>query len=72
MSKVERLVLETSTALKLVDTGLLAVANDIGARPQLDAFLLHLTDLLRRCGDAIDSTHFTHLMPQRAMPVSFR
>lgn len=72
LTKVERLVLETSTALKLADTGLLAEANDIGERPQLDAFLLRIAELLRRCGDAIDSTHFTHLMPQRAMPVSFR
>ena len=72
LTRVERLVLETSTALKLVDTGLLAEANDIGERPQLDAFLVHIAELLRRCGDAIDSIHFTHLMPQRAMPVSFR
>ena len=71
LSPVDRLVLETSTMLRLADTPLLA-AELCGRRPQLDEFLDRLEALLRRCGDAVDETHFTHLLPQRALPVSAR
>ena len=69
LSLVDRLVVEVTTLVRLVDTSVLAVVNADGARPELDAFLLRLQELLRRCGDAIDSTHFTHLLPQRSMVV---
>ena len=72
LAPVERLVLETSTRLRLVDTAALAAPNPVGERPELDAFLERISVLLRRCAEAIDSTHFTHLLPQRSMPVERR
>ena len=67
LTLAERLVLEASTALQLCDTAVLATANELGQRPELDAFLLRLNDLLRRCADAIDPAHFTHRLPQRSL-----
>ena len=72
LALVERLVLETSTRLRLVDTAALAAPNPVGERPELDTFLVRIAVLLRRCAEAIDSTHFTHLLPQRSMPVERR
>lgn len=72
LSAVARLVLETSTMLQLADTEALATANASGQRPELDEFLVRLERLLRRCAASIDSTHFTHLMPQRALPLVVR
>ena len=72
LAPVGRLVLEISTRLRLVDTASLAAPNPVGERPELDAFLERISVLLRRCAEAIDSTHFTHLLPQRSMPVERR
>ena len=72
LSAVARLVLETTTMLQLADTEVLAAVTATGGRPALEEFLGRLEELLRRCAGAIDSTHFTHLMPQRALPVVVR
>ena len=67
LSKCERLVLETATALRLADTATLAVPGPDGARPLLDAFLHRIIGLLHRTSDAIDAESFVHSLPQRAM-----
>lgn len=72
LSAVSRLVLETTTMLQLADTEALAATNAAGQRPELDEFLLRLERLLRRCAASIDTTHFTHLMSQRALPLIVR
>jgi len=59
----QRLVLEASTALRLADPASLVIEQDDGRRPALDAFLAHLQDRLLRAADAVDSSHFTHLVP---------
>ena len=72
LSAVARLVLETSTLLQLADTEALAEPDASGRRPKLAEFLLQLDVLLRRCADAIDSAHFSHLLPQRSLPIDAR
>lgn len=64
-SEEERLVLEASTALRLVDVRALAVADEHGRRDALVDFLDHLEELLSRTGQAIDDAHFTHREPSR-------
>jgi len=68
LTEPERLVLEISTALRLTDLTPLAEANPDGGRPGIAAFLDRLTGLLERAGDALDTAHFTHLLPQQPMP----
>jgi len=63
----QRLLLEASTALRLVDTQALVTADELGARPQLDAFLSGLLDVMLRAGDAVDRVHFVHALPQRRL-----
>jgi uncharacterized circularly permuted ATP-grasp superfamily protein/uncharacterized alpha-E superfamily protein len=68
LTEPERLVLETSTALRLTDLIPLAEADSDGGRPGVAAFLDRLSGLLERTGDALDTAHFTHLLPQQPMP----
>jgi hypothetical protein len=68
LGQPERLVLETSTALRLIDLLPLAEADSDGGRPGVAAFLDRLSGLLERTGDALDAAHFTHLLPQQPMP----
>lgn len=63
----QRLVLEASTALRLADTTALAASDEHGARPQLEAFLGRLHDLLLDAGDAVRRVHFAALRPQRQL-----
>ena len=63
----QRLLLEASTALRLVDTTALAAVDDDGGRPALDAFLVAQLDLLLRAADAVDRLHFVSLAPQRQL-----
>jgi uncharacterized alpha-E superfamily protein len=64
LSEPERLVLETSTALRLADTSILSRPADGGTRFELEAFLARMIELLCRTGDAIDADRFVHLLPQ--------
>ena len=64
LSTEERLVLEAATSLQLADTAVLAVADESGARVELDQFLKRLHGLLRKAADAIDSEHVARQMPQ--------
>jgi uncharacterized alpha-E superfamily protein len=63
----QRLLLEASTALRLVDTTALVALDDAGERPALDAFLAEILDLLLRAGEAVDRVHFVSLPPQRQL-----
>jgi uncharacterized circularly permuted ATP-grasp superfamily protein/uncharacterized alpha-E superfamily protein len=63
----QRLLLEASTALRLVDTRELVAVDEDGRRPQLDAFLAAQLDLLLRAGAAVDRVHFVSLLPQRRL-----
>jgi uncharacterized circularly permuted ATP-grasp superfamily protein/uncharacterized alpha-E superfamily protein len=60
----QRLLLEASTSLRLADTALLAAHHGSGHRPALDAFLGQLRDTLVEAADAVDRTHFVHLLPR--------
>ena len=70
LSEPERLVLETSTALRLTDTAFVSRPRDDGTRPELDAFLTRMLELLCRTADAIDTDRFVHLLPQRSLLAS--
>jgi uncharacterized alpha-E superfamily protein len=59
----QRLVLEAFTALRLADPQALVATLEDNRREQLEATLSELLDLLRRAGDAVDRTHFVHLVP---------
>ncbi|MEA2843855.1 MAG: hypothetical protein QOJ69_1526 [Actinomycetota bacterium] len=67
LSRPERVVLETTTALRLADTAALAVPGPNGTRPDLDGFLDRIIGLLRRTSDAIDEESFVRSLPQRRM-----
>ena len=67
LSGPERLVLEASTALRLAESTALATPAPDGARPELDAFLARVIELLCRTADAIDAERFVHLLPQQAL-----
>jgi uncharacterized alpha-E superfamily protein len=67
LSRPERVVLETTTALRLADTAALAVPGPDGTRPDLDGFLDRIIGLLRRTSDAIDEESFVRSLPQRRM-----
>ncbi|MGH3717578.1 MAG: circularly permuted type 2 ATP-grasp protein [Pseudonocardiaceae bacterium] len=68
LTEAQRLVLETSTALRLTDLTPLAEVDRDGRRPRLEAFLDRLIGLLERTSDALDAAHFTHLPPQQSLP----
>ena len=53
--------------LRLADTARLATAGPDGTRAELDAFLRRVADGLALSAAAIAETHFTHLLPQRAL-----
>lgn len=72
LSSAERVLLEATTALRLVDTSTLARLDEKGDRPQLVAFLSKLQTLLRNCSDAVNSDHFVPLLPQRSLPLDAR
>jgi len=57
-------LLRAATTLRLADTETLVAEDEAGRRPALDAFLGELQDLLSAAADAIDRTHFAHLLPQ--------
>ncbi|HYB27561.1 MAG TPA: circularly permuted type 2 ATP-grasp protein [Solirubrobacteraceae bacterium] len=59
----QRLVLEAFTALRLSDPSVLAGALEDNRRVELDATVSALLDLLLRVGDAVDRTHFVHVVP---------
>ena len=63
----QRLLLEASTALRLVDTAALVAQDGSAAVRELDAFLARLLDLLLRAADAVDRVHFVQLLPQRQL-----
>jgi uncharacterized circularly permuted ATP-grasp superfamily protein/uncharacterized alpha-E superfamily protein len=63
----QRLLLEASTALRLVDTTALVAQDASGRCAELDAFLARLLDLLLRAADAVDRVHFVQLLPQRQL-----
>lgn len=63
----QRLVLEASTALALADLEQAATADDLGARPELDALLSRVLDLLLAAADELDDAHFEHRLPQQAL-----
>jgi uncharacterized alpha-E superfamily protein len=67
LSDPERLVLEASTSLRLADTASLALPQPDGTRPELDAVLSNLLELLYRTADAIDTDHFVRLLPQHSL-----
>ncbi len=81
LTEPERVVLQTSTALRLADLGELthveagavpgggpAAGPGSRRRPRLAAFLDLLASQLRHAGESVDAEHFTHLLPQRPMP----
>ena len=63
----QRLVLEASTALRVADTAELVRQNKRGHRPGLDAFLTQLRVKLLEGADAVDRTHFVHLLPRSSL-----
>ena len=65
LDRVQRLVLELSTHVRLADTALLARTEADGTRPALDDFLFHVVEQLMALADTIDAVHFTHQKPQR-------
>jgi uncharacterized circularly permuted ATP-grasp superfamily protein/uncharacterized alpha-E superfamily protein len=67
LSEPERLVLETSTALRLADTAELAAPREDSTRPGLDGFLTRILELLYRTADAIEGDRFVHLLPQHSL-----
>jgi uncharacterized alpha-E superfamily protein len=60
----QRLLLEASTALRLADTVTLAEQDELGRRPELEAFLLALREKLLAAADAVERSHFDHLAPR--------
>lgn len=81
LTEAERIVLQTSTAIRLTELGdLVGVESPpedvplperaIGRRPQLAALLELIIRQLQKCGETIDSEHFTHLLPQRRLPMA--
>ncbi|MGH3833728.1 MAG: circularly permuted type 2 ATP-grasp protein [Pseudonocardiaceae bacterium] len=67
LTEAERLVLETSTALRLTKPPGLAEVDHDGRRPGVEVFLDHLISMLERVSDALDAAHFTHLPPQQSL-----
>jgi uncharacterized alpha-E superfamily protein len=67
LSEPQRLVLETTTALGLADSAVLARPDALRERGELDAFLTNILELLARTADAIDADHFDHPLPQRSL-----
>ena len=67
LSEPQRLVLETTTALGLADSSLLAQPQGDGIRSDLDDFLANILELLARTADAIDGDHFVHPLPQHSL-----
>jgi uncharacterized circularly permuted ATP-grasp superfamily protein/uncharacterized alpha-E superfamily protein len=65
LSPPEVHLLETSTAVRVIDTLELARAGPEGSRPELDALLVRVVDGLRATAEAIRAANFTHLLPQR-------
>ena len=65
LDRVQRLVLDASTTVRLADTTALARTEADGTRPALDAFLWGVVEHLMAVADAIDAVHFTHQKPQR-------
>ena len=72
LSPAAKLVLETTTMLHLADTASLAAADEQGRRGDLEEFLGRVDTLLRRCASAIETSHFTHQMPQRSLSMDTR
>jgi uncharacterized circularly permuted ATP-grasp superfamily protein/uncharacterized alpha-E superfamily protein len=67
LGDAQRLVLEATTTLRLADTAALATTGADGTRHDLDAFLAGTIELMCKAADAVDGTHFSHLLPQRAL-----
>lgn len=60
LSPEERLVLEASSIIKLVNLEDLLVTTEIGVRENLDQQLSHLFALLSNLSDTITAEHFRH------------
>jgi len=60
----QKLLLRATTMLRVADTETLVAEDAAGRRPALEAFLGELQELLSGAADALDQTHFTHLLPQ--------
>ncbi len=67
LTEPERMVLEASTALRLTDLAPMTAVDHERRRPGIEAFLDHLVRLLERASEAVDSAHFTHLLPQHPL-----
>jgi uncharacterized circularly permuted ATP-grasp superfamily protein/uncharacterized alpha-E superfamily protein len=67
LDDAQRLVLEATTALRLADTARLAQTGPDAVRHELDAFLARIIELMCKAADAIDATHFSHLLPQQSL-----
>jgi uncharacterized circularly permuted ATP-grasp superfamily protein/uncharacterized alpha-E superfamily protein len=59
----QRRVLEAFTELRLADPATLVAADTDGRRERLALFLSRLHGQLLAAGDAVDQTHFVHVLP---------
>ena len=64
----QRHLLRVSTTLRLSRTADLAVEDERGTRPALEAFLDELTEGLLRTAEAVERIHVVHRLPQRPLP----
>ncbi len=63
----QRLVLEAATAVRVANTAELVEQDERGHRPGLEAFLTQLRGKLLEGADAVDRTHFVHLLPRPSL-----
>jgi uncharacterized circularly permuted ATP-grasp superfamily protein/uncharacterized alpha-E superfamily protein len=71
LSLEERLILEASTRLRLVDTGQLAqTVPESGLRQNLDDFMAYLTTLLSQLSEVVTQAYFTHTQSPRQLVAS--
>ena len=63
----QRLVLEASTKLQLADPAMLAREQPDGSRPELQALLAELVELLLAAGTVVDAERFVHPVPTFAL-----
>ncbi len=63
----EKLVLQLSTLLRVLDTSAVATVDESGSRPDLAVFLAAVDTALAQISDALQSRNFVQLLPQRQM-----
>ncbi|MDE0803040.1 MAG: alpha-E domain-containing protein, partial [Acidimicrobiales bacterium] len=66
-TREEKLVLELSTGLRVLDTGAVSTVDDEERRPDLDTFLDEVDRALAQISDALQARNFIQLLPQRQM-----